>query len=176
MRKFNISLLAKQRWRIITQPDSLLSLVFKAKYFHEIDYMHSTLGINPSYVWRSIWATKGVLEKGVCWRVNLGDKISVMSDPWIPENTNFILSSLIINDQNLRVIDLIATDSCNWKKEVIEFTFMEPDAVNILKIPMAIEEHSDYMVWGLEVSGEFLVRSTYKELQGSNWDPSAYAL
>lgn len=78
--------------------------MFKAKYFHDTDFLYSILGTNPSYVWRSVWATKGVLEKNVCWRVGLGDKISIMTDPWILRNTNFRLSNLIINDKNLRVI------------------------------------------------------------------------
>lgn len=32
---------------------------------------------------------------------------------------------------------------------------MEPDATDILKIPLAFEEHLDYLVWGHEASGEF---------------------
>lgn len=64
----------------------------------------------------------------------------------------------------------------SWKREVIESTFSEFDVTNILKIPLADEDQNDYLVWGRESSGEFSVRSTYKLLQGSIWDPNAYTL
>lgn len=54
MGQFNIALLAKQKWRFITKPNSLISRVFKAKYFPISNFMHANLGNNPSYVWKSI--------------------------------------------------------------------------------------------------------------------------
>lgn len=48
---FNVSLLAKQGWRLLHDSHSLLFRVFKAKYFSNSDYLRSTLGNHPSYVW-----------------------------------------------------------------------------------------------------------------------------
>ncbi|KAA3472916.1 reverse transcriptase [Gossypium australe] len=39
----------------------------------------------PSLTWRSIWATKGLLQNGMGWRVGRGTEISVWEDHWIPE-------------------------------------------------------------------------------------------
>ncbi|XP_031101993.1 uncharacterized protein LOC116005900 [Ipomoea triloba] len=52
--KFNVSLLGKQAWRILNHPNSLVSKVFKAKYFKHNSFLEAKLGSNPSYVWRSI--------------------------------------------------------------------------------------------------------------------------
>ncbi|KAA3482721.1 reverse transcriptase [Gossypium australe] len=65
MAHFNISLLAKQGWRLLNYPNSLVAQVFKAKYFPENNFLNSSLGSSCSYIWRSIWATKDTLEKGL---------------------------------------------------------------------------------------------------------------
>lgn len=167
--------MAKQGWRTISRPDSLISRVLKAKYFPRTDFLNSNLGTYPSYVWRSIWATEGVLQKGLCWRVGFGDTISVADDPWIPDNINFKLSDYGVSVQNLKVANLIA-DNRTWKKEVIDNTFSEADACNILRIPLADEGHADCLVWGSESSGEFSVRSSYRILQNNFQESTAYAL
>ncbi|KAA3476684.1 glycine, alanine and asparagine-rich protein-like [Gossypium australe] len=55
---FNIALLAKQGWRLLRNPNSLLSL----------------------------WAAKGLLLKGLGWRINDGQKVSIWGDKWVPGN------------------------------------------------------------------------------------------
>lgn len=47
---FNIAMLAKQGWRFISKPDSLVSMLFKARYFPEQDFLTAGLGSNPSFV------------------------------------------------------------------------------------------------------------------------------
>ncbi|MBA0819031.1 hypothetical protein Gohar_027881 [Gossypium harknessii] len=46
----------------------------------------------------------------------------------------------------------------------------------ILSIPLAERPHEDFQVWSAEASGEFTVRSSYKLLQNTTYDPRAYAL
>ncbi|KAA3455040.1 reverse transcriptase [Gossypium australe] len=84
MAQFNIALLAKQGWRLLIYPDSLVAQVFKAKYFPTGDFPSSSLSHSGSYVWRSIWATKAIVEKGLFWRVGTGIQISIQNDAWIP--------------------------------------------------------------------------------------------
>ncbi|MBA0730526.1 hypothetical protein Golax_025872 [Gossypium laxum] len=42
------------------------------------------LGSYPSYTWRSLWITRGLLEKGLGWRVGTGTSISIWNDCWLP--------------------------------------------------------------------------------------------
>jgi len=51
---FNLAMLGKQGWKLHTEPDSLVSRIFKARYFPSTSYLTSNLGHSPSYVWRSI--------------------------------------------------------------------------------------------------------------------------
>ncbi|KAL8157814.1 hypothetical protein AgCh_002506 [Apium graveolens] len=57
-RDFNIAMLEKQGWRFMVYPNSLASTVNKAKYFPKTDFMNSSLGHNPSFIWRSIFEAK----------------------------------------------------------------------------------------------------------------------
>ena len=59
---FNMALLAKQRWRIILNPESLVVEVLKKKYFSKESFITSRLRSNPLYVWRSIWRAKYLVQ------------------------------------------------------------------------------------------------------------------
>lgn len=176
MAHFSISLLAKQGWRIINNQNSLVTQVFKAKYFPNDHFLNSRLGNSSSYVWRSIWAAKGVLEKGLCWRDGTGLNICINHDAWILEAPNFRLSTVVNTMSDSKVFDLIDSSNRLWKNELIHNTFSEEDAARILRIPLAQTPHDDFLTWGAESSGEFSVRSDYKLLQDYYEIPRAYAL
>ncbi|KAL9681574.1 hypothetical protein QQ045_013359 [Rhodiola kirilowii] len=48
----NIAMLAKQGWRILTEPSLLVSKVIKAKYIPNGDLFNAEMGARPSYGWR----------------------------------------------------------------------------------------------------------------------------
>lgn len=60
-RDFNLAMLGKQAWRIITNTTSLVSRIYKARYFPNYSFMEAKIGSNPSFVWRSIWEAKHVI-------------------------------------------------------------------------------------------------------------------
>ncbi|KAL9830579.1 hypothetical protein AtNW77_Chr3g0190981 [Arabidopsis thaliana] len=48
---FNQALLTKQAWRLLNDEDSLLSQVFKSRYYLNSDFLSATNGTCPSYAW-----------------------------------------------------------------------------------------------------------------------------
>ncbi|CAM8999449.1 unnamed protein product [Rhodiola kirilowii] len=60
----NLAFLAKQAWRIYTQPELLLSRLYKAKYCHSSDMLFCSVGYRPSFCWRSIMKGFEVIRKG----------------------------------------------------------------------------------------------------------------
>lgn len=50
LRDFNLAMLRKQGWRLLTQPLSLTSRIFKARYYPQGDYLSANLGANPSFI------------------------------------------------------------------------------------------------------------------------------
>ncbi|KAL0405499.1 UNVERIFIED_CONTAM: putative mitochondrial protein [Sesamum latifolium] len=53
---FNQAMLAKELWRIITNPNALLSQLLKHKYFPNSDMLQATVGPGCSFTWHSILA------------------------------------------------------------------------------------------------------------------------
>ncbi|KAA3465749.1 reverse transcriptase [Gossypium australe] len=174
MAQFNISLLAKQGWRLLNFLNSLVARAFKAKYFPNTNFLHLRLGSLCSYIWRNIWATKGTLEKGLLWKVGTGSNISISQDTWIPDYVNGRLLSSFDNLQCDKVAELISSNETEWNKELIVNTFPADVAELILRIPLSMEPHEEFLAWSGEPMGVFSVRSSYKLLQ--RLDPTAYAL
>lgn len=51
---FNLSLLGKQGWKFLSNPEALVTRVFKAKYNPRGDFLSAELGNDLSHCWRSI--------------------------------------------------------------------------------------------------------------------------
>jgi hypothetical protein len=77
---FNLALLAKQGWRLIHNVDSLVSHIFREKYYPNGSFQSANLGRRPSYAWRSIWASRKLLQEGMRWRVGDGKSIRIWHD------------------------------------------------------------------------------------------------
>ena len=89
---FNLALLAKQGWRILSNP--LVARVYKARYFPYDDVLNSKKGSSPSYAWRSIHNNLDVIRKGTQWRVGNGKRIHIWKDRWLPTlSTHKVITS-----------------------------------------------------------------------------------
>lgn len=66
---FNLAMLTKQGWKLLTNLDSPFAKVYKARYYPNGDVLKSKLGYNPLYAWRSIFKALEVIQKGTRWRV-----------------------------------------------------------------------------------------------------------
>lgn len=74
---FNTTIMAKQIWRILNQPSSLMARIMKEKYFKTAELLKAKLGHCPSYIWRSLKSTMGLVKKGIKWKVRDVKKISL---------------------------------------------------------------------------------------------------
>ncbi|KAH9757469.1 hypothetical protein KPL71_016402 [Citrus sinensis] len=83
---FNQALVAKQRWRIIKYPESLMAKILQAKYFKGADFLQAKLGSKSSFVWRSIIWGRQVIINGMRWRIGTGDKVKIYKSHWIPRS------------------------------------------------------------------------------------------
>jgi hypothetical protein len=87
IKAFNEALLAKQGWRIFTEPNSLMARVLKAKYFAKCNFLQAKLGQKASYSWQSILKARWILKNGCFWLVGQGNNINIWDDRWInPQN------------------------------------------------------------------------------------------
>lgn len=64
---FNLAMLGNQGWKLLTNQDTIVSRIYKAKYFPKTDFLGARQGHNPSYIWRSIFASQVIVRGGQRW-------------------------------------------------------------------------------------------------------------
>ncbi|XP_030970155.1 putative receptor-like protein kinase At3g47110 [Quercus lobata] len=119
---FNLAMLAKQGWRMLSNPSSLVARVFKARYFPHDEILNSKKGNNPSYAWRSIHINLDVLRKETRWRVGNGRRIHIWEDKWLPTPTTYKVTSPPTDFEDFpMVVSLIDLDTRWWKADTVRF-------------------------------------------------------
>ncbi|KAL6321838.1 hypothetical protein AAG906_035537 [Vitis piasezkii] len=103
LRDFNLDMLGKQGWNLITKPNSLIARLLKARYSCW-DFLSARMGHNPSFTWKRIWN---------------GCSIDVWNNPWLRDAENFKIETPIIHDlAHLKVHDLGSTCK-EWDVELL---------------------------------------------------------
>lgn len=112
---FDNALLAKQAWRLISNENSLVARLLKAKYFPRSIFLDLGMGVNPSYSWRSMWEAKDVLGRGVRWWIGNGRSVGIWKDKWLPTPTTFRVVSLRnMFAEDTWVSELIDAETKEW--------------------------------------------------------------
>ncbi|XP_019197574.1 PREDICTED: uncharacterized protein LOC109191385 [Ipomoea nil] len=86
--EMNKALLGKQAWRLISNPTSLVTCVFKARYYSDCDFFYAREGSNPSYIWRGMLEVKGCLKEDCRRVIGDGNGTIIGRDPWLPVDDN----------------------------------------------------------------------------------------
>jgi hypothetical protein len=81
---FNLSMLARQAWRILQNPEALSSRILKAVYFPAPDFIDATLGSAPSQVWRALVEGRDIMKQGLVRRIGTGASTHAWNQNWIP--------------------------------------------------------------------------------------------
>lgn len=64
LHEMHLALLGKQAWRLIKYPASLVSRVYKARYFRKCGFLEAKEGSNPSFIWRGMLEVQHILRDG----------------------------------------------------------------------------------------------------------------
>ncbi|KAK4384943.1 putative mitochondrial protein [Sesamum angolense] len=158
---FNLALLAKQLWRLLSRPESLVCRVLKAKFplTHLFD---AQLGARPSFTWRSIMAAMQLFRSGCRWRIGTGHSVNIGTDPWLPRSPSFrVITPRPSHVHVVWVHDLISEDLHDWNVELIRAMFWPEDRDLILQTPLSLVGSVDLLVWHYSKNGIFSVRSAY---------------
>ena len=108
LKLFNMALLAKQDWHLQMGGESLVYKVLKAKYFPTTDFVHASIGHNPSYTWRSLISAQSLVIEGMRWRVGNGANIKIWQDKCLPGvSSHKVLSPRLFLSADMNVADLI---------------------------------------------------------------------
>ncbi|KAL8093405.1 hypothetical protein AgCh_035325 [Apium graveolens] len=148
LRRFNVSMLAKQEWRLLNGDNPLVTALVKAKYFPKTDFLNARLGKNPSYMWRSIYEAQTILKRDS--RHMVGNE----------EDT-----------EGMRVVNLMDVGHTRWDEEILKDIFNDRDIQLIRQVPISAQIQQDSWFWNLDQSGLFTVKSCYRGLTGEQHYP-----
>ncbi|XP_074313641.1 uncharacterized protein LOC141648829 [Silene latifolia] len=149
-----------------------MARVLGGKYFHGGSLMHSELGLNPSYTWRSIWEAKQVLESGMRRRVGDGLSTRIWKDPWIPSTqTKRVISPRGNNDEEMLVVELLNADGRSWNSQKVRSLFLPFEQERVMNIKWSSVNSCDIWCWDAEKHGIYSVPTAYKLLMnGFVWE------
>lgn len=121
MKNFNLSMLAKQGWRLLNETSPLVSAIMKAKYFPSTQFLDAKLGTNPSYAWRRIMAAMDIVKAGTRRKIGNGLSTKVWNVPWLPNVENGILTT-DVHDQlkDITVNNLMNSEERKWDLDVLK--------------------------------------------------------
>ncbi|XP_048608970.1 uncharacterized mitochondrial protein AtMg00310-like [Brassica napus] len=152
--EFNLALLAKQLWRLVQYPDSLVVRVLRGRYYR----LSSSLRVNaissPSYVWTSISAARKLLLLGIRQKIDSGYEVKVWKDPWIPmTHARQATAVAPVMHPNMRVIDLINQESKEWDVELLEHYVNPIDVPFIRSLAISTTHRRDTFLWSYTKNG-----------------------
>jgi hypothetical protein len=164
MQAFNVALLGKQAWRLITNPNSLCAQVLQTRYYHNCNFMEANAPRATSRTWRAILVGRDALKIGLIKRVGSGETISIWHDSWIPGSASMKPMGRLQNDDDVIMVNELITADYQWNVTRIRELFFAPDADAIIGIPLRHNGGEDFLAWAHEKSGIYSVRSAYRAI------------
>ncbi|GAU47065.1 hypothetical protein TSUD_302670 [Trifolium subterraneum] len=165
LRAFNEALLAKQGWRLITNPNSLVAQMLKAKYHPKATFLKATPKHLMSYSRKSILQASWILKKGCYWTVGKGDHIHIWEDNWIHQKGNFnTWSQKPADTEYIMVKDIMNRETQGWNDQVINEIFLPQEAQKIYHLPIIDRSQPDTLTWAYTMDGNYTVKSGYQAI------------
>lgn len=158
---FNKALIAKQVWRIFTNPTSMLALVLKSRYFPNSYLLQASATAKSSFFWKGfVWGLE-LLKSGLRKQIGNGRDTYIFSDPWLPRPRLFKVISNGGGDPNCAVSEFM-THPDRWDINKLQM-FLCPEDVNLIASILISSSAPDKWIWHFLKSGKYSVRSGYKD-------------
>lgn len=139
---FNQALLAKQAWRIWSNPSSLVSRILKHRYFPRSSFLDCSMGTRPSFAWRSILHGRDLLSKGLLQKIGNGTNSRVWIENWImaetPRPPRYRQGAIV--DLTLSVSDLMDPLSGGWNVPLVHDLICAEDVDLVLSSKFNTQE------------------------------------
>ncbi|KAL4296377.1 hypothetical protein GQ457_12G000140 [Hibiscus cannabinus] len=158
---FNIALLGKQLWRLLSTPDSLLCRTLRAKYFPDGDLFGAPAPARSSFAWKGLHRAMLRLRDGFFWTLGVNSQVRLFRDRWGGFSPLALDGDTIDREElPLRCRDFMVPGQACWDRAKL-LTILPPGDVDcILEVPISLDR-ADTLVWGDHDSGLYTVRSGY---------------
>lgn len=160
LQKFNIALLAKQAWRILRDPSSLITRLYQGIYHPSTTFLKAQTGHYASYGWRSIQEGKELLKRGLRNRIGNGENIRIWEDNWIPTIPPRPAHGPIL-DTKMTVSDLWLPNKREWDPTIFEGVLTPEDQQLVSTLYLSTHAQQDTHEWVYTKNSKYTVRSGY---------------
>ncbi|CAN0898595.1 LINE-1 retrotransposable element ORF2 protein [Linum grandiflorum] len=171
---FNQALLAKQGWRLLTNPALLLTKVLKAKYFPFSNFLSAAGSSRPSYGWQSIVHGRSLLRLGIRWQIGTGHLIDPCLDAWLPGDAPSAPTLLPGHYHGPPTVVGFITNG-TWCRSELVSAFTPASIERILSIPLPRSPQDDCLIWHYTASGHYVTSSGYELLAAARPNSSGTA-
>lgn len=169
--QFNDAMLAKLSWRILKNPNSILSRTLTGKYCVSANFLEAPSPSSASHGWRGILVGRDLLKKGLGWALGAGKEVGLWSDPWLSTSEPMIpIGPPTFANQSWCVSELIIPGTNDWDIEAIRGTLPQYESIIRKLIPSALQA-PDELVWLPNASGEYSTKSGYAVAKLFNGSP-----
>ncbi|XP_031107044.1 uncharacterized protein LOC116011776 [Ipomoea triloba] len=176
VREMNLAMLGKQGWKLFSDPNALVTRIFKARYFPTCSFLDAGLGSNPSFVWTSIRNSQSLIRRGARVCVGDGSTTRVWGVPWLPDTQNpYVTTPEPTYLTNPCVHSLFVPNTLSWDGELVRDIFNTRDANLIMSLPTSNRPVRDVWYWGEDMSGDYSVKSAYRVVSQGLSDERAVA-
>jgi hypothetical protein len=169
MHDFNLALIAKLGWKLLSNTDCLWVKQLQRKYIKYGDFLFSSAPTTASWLWKWIQKIKPIISAGACLQVSQLSSSPIWTSNWVPTIPSFKPKPkfpLNRNFPSLQIKDLINTDNLNWKASSIHALFDSNSANEILKLCISTDPSTQY-IWTPSTSGRFSTSSVYSLISAS---------
>ena len=127
----NQAMLAKQYWKLIQNPNSLLARTLKSKFYPNCSLQEITTKPHHPWFWRSILNLGNVLLKDGKWLIGRGQNISLTDQYWFKSNFDSLSRFGL---QNGTVADLLDQSSYSGNFDLIRAIYSHAQWSDIMAI------------------------------------------
>ncbi|XP_031091033.1 uncharacterized protein LOC115996028 [Ipomoea triloba] len=177
LREMNLALLGKQAWCLITRPNSLVTQVYKSRFYPDGTFFDAVPSSNPSFIWCGLLEVQEVMRRGCRRCIGDGLTTQIGRDPWLPiDDDPYISTPLHKSIFYAPICFLLNNQGFGYDENCVEDIFNEWDAHIILIIPVSLRRPNDAWVWYKESKGAYTVKSCYRMLIGEVHDERPWRL
>jgi hypothetical protein len=174
MHEFNLSLITKLGWKLLSNTNCLWVNQLQKKYIKYENFISSPNPPSASWLWRGIQKIIPFISAATCLKVSTCSSSSVWFSNWVPSIPSFKPSPRYPSNRNmqsLQIRDLIDPVSVHWKAPAVNSLFDSALTQEILKTRIITAPDPTYL-WTPSSTGRFSVSSAYEFITSSDTNPS----
>lgn len=160
---FNDAYLGKLSWRILHNPDLLLSRILMGKYCQAESFLEVTQKNASSHGWRGVLLGRDLLKGNLGWTVGNGQSIRIWDDAWLSLSTQLRpMGPASESSAGYTVDEFFDEGTRNWNVAMIRQILPQWESLIRTLIP-SDSGAPDKQIWLSTASGEYTTKSGYHE-------------